>query len=99
MLARALSGLTGITFVDGLTRAQGGKSQVSLHPGERKANVERAFSIIPDHAESIRGGHIVLVDDVLTTGSTVAAISRVLGEAGVASVTALTFARAIPFRE
>ena len=99
VLARALCGLTGTAFVDGLTRAGGGKSQVSLHPGERKANVERAFTVIPGHAESIRGGHIVLVDDVLTTGSTVAALSRVLGEAGAASVTALTFARAIPFRE
>ena len=99
VLARALSGLTGRLFVDGLVRAQGGRSQVSLHPTERKANVERAFSVVTGHAESIRGGHIVLVDDVLTTGSTVAAISRVLGEAGVASVTALTFARAVPFRE
>jgi len=99
VLARALSGLTGRLAVDGLVRARGGRSQISLHPTERKANVERAFSVVASHAESLRGGHIVLVDDVLTTGSTVAAISRVLGEAGVASVTALTLARAVPFRE
>jgi predicted amidophosphoribosyltransferase len=39
---------------------------------------------------------IVLVDDVYTTGATVAAATRVLRKAGALDITVLTFARALP---
>ena len=42
----------------------------------------------------VRGKHIILVDDVLTTGSTLEAAAKVLRKAGAKQVDALVFARA-----
>jgi predicted amidophosphoribosyltransferase len=47
----------------------------------------------PTHIASLRGQHVVLVDDVMTTGSTLYAAARALKAAGVAKVTGLILAR------
>ena len=49
-----------------------------------------------DAVDKVLGRHIVLIDDVYTTGATVSAVSRMLMRKGAASVDVLTFARAMP---
>ncbi len=67
--------------------------QVGLGREERSANVHGAFSAW--HPERIAGRRILLVDDVYTTGSTLAECSRVLLRAKAESVAVLTLARAV----
>lgn len=93
-LARALSARTGKPLVSGaLTRRKATRPQVGLGKVARLDNVAGAFAIDPRRAASIAGRHVLLVDDVLTTGATVNAAARVLKRGGAASVCVLTFAR------
>ncbi|GAC1533987.1 MAG: ComF family protein [Ramlibacter sp.] len=68
-------------------------SQADLDHDSRLANVRRAFALEPAHAASIRGQAVLLVDDVMTTGASLAALAQVLRDAGAASVSALMFTR------
>ncbi|MCX5820635.1 MAG: ComF family protein [Deltaproteobacteria bacterium] len=70
--------------------------QVGLGREERSANVHGAFSA--RHPERITGRRILLVDDVYTTGSTLAECARVLLRANAEAVTVLTLARAVQDR-
>jgi ComF family protein len=63
----------------------------------RRKNVLSAFRV-PDKAR-VRGRHVLLVDDVLTTGATAQACSRALKRAGAASITVLTLARVVKASE
>lgn len=69
------------------------RSQTSLSVRERRRNLSGAFSTTKGH--SISGRHVLVVDDVITTGATVAEASALLTDAGAASVTvaAIGFAR------
>ncbi|HUR93485.1 MAG TPA: phosphoribosyltransferase family protein [Gemmatimonadales bacterium] len=74
---------------DALLRARETGTQTALTPEARRANVAGAFA-----ARGIAGGSCVLVDDVFTTGATLAEAAAALLEAGAARVEAVTFARA-----
>ena len=76
-----------------LIRARETRSQVGLSPLERKENIAGAFRAEPALAA---GKAILLVDDVVTTGATLAACSDALILAGARIVYALTLARALP---
>lgn len=82
-----------------LLRTRKTRQQVGLDIGARKKNVRRAFSVSDHFKERLRGRSVVLVDDVLTTGATVEACSKVLKRAGASSVDVLTFARVLPSEE
>jgi ComF family protein len=83
-------------WTDVLERTRATPSQTRLTPGERLANVHRAFSLTngDDAVPRIRGRHLVLVDDVLTTGATLNACADVLFDAGARTLSYLTFGRA-----
>jgi ComF family protein len=82
---------------DVLRRTRATRTQTRLTPGERSANVRDAFEV-PDGPQGardrIRGLHLVLVDDVLTTGATLNACAAALFNAGARTISYATFGRA-----
>jgi ComF family protein len=85
-----------------LARTRHGPPQASLPAARRHANVRAAFAISRLRGWRFRrrliNAIVVLIDDVMTTGATMEACGRVLREAGVRSVRALTVARAVAGR-
>lgn len=77
--------------LDALKRIRYTDSQTRHDRAERMENLRGAFRV--RHAHAVLNRHLVLVDDVFTTGSTVEECARVLTEAGAASVRALVVAR------
>ncbi len=94
LLARAFASLSGRSVIAALSRGPGARSQTALQPAARLANVAGAFALQGGFAREIAGEHLLLVDDVLTTGATVIACSEALVAAGARCVTVVTFARA-----
>lgn len=88
-IAAALAAVTGLPVAEEvLCRRRETPSQTRLTPEERTANVAGAFAAVG----GLRG-HFALVDDVFTTGATLAAAAAALEAAGAESVAGLTFAR------
>jgi ComF family protein len=73
-----------------LERTRDTRRQVGLTEAQREANVRGAFLASP----AVRGREVVVVDDVLTSGSTARDAARALLEAGATRVFVLTLARA-----
>lgn len=67
--------------------------QSGLHPDERQKNVRNAFTPNQHAIELIKGKHIGVVDDVMTTGTTLHEIATVLKRFGASKVTNYVFAR------
>ena len=107
VLAHALARTWRIpVIVDLLVRTRETPTQTALTPGTRLANVAGAFGLRIDDCglrignlpikSAIRNPQfaIVLVDDVFTTGATLAEAARALEQAGATSIHGVTFARA-----
>jgi len=75
-----------------LMRLRATESQAGLSPHRRGINVRGAFSVSDPAA--VAGKHILLIDDIFTTGATARAAARSLVRAGAASVWVATLARA-----
>jgi ComF family protein len=75
-----------------LTRGRETRTQVGLTPTERKENVRGAFRA---ETKLVHGRNVLLMDDVATTGATLAAGAAALMDAGARSVYGLTLARAL----
>lgn len=73
-----------------LYKAKSTPSQGDKTRKERLTNIKDSFAV--KNKQQISGKHILLIDDVLTTGATLSECNRVLYEAGAASVKYLTFA-------
>jgi len=93
LLARRLAGLSGVPFASLLKRVRATPAQAGLSSARRRRNLAGAFAC-RRQAASLQGQRILLIDDVMTTGSTLAACARVLKRAGAARVGVLTVARA-----
>ncbi|WP_233356234.1 ComF family protein [Henriciella aquimarina] len=95
-LAQALARHTGrAVAVDALRRHRPTISQGGLSARARHSNVRGAFQVRPSRAAEVEGAHIVLVDDVYTTGATLTACTRALKKGKAASVSVLVLARVV----
>lgn len=93
-LARALARVTGLTADPLLvSRTRRTRQQVGLSADARQRNVAGAFAASPSAVERLRGRPVVIVDDVITTGATVKAVTRALHRAGIDNVDVISFAR------
>lgn len=89
-IAKSLAARIGCACaLGGLARAKRTAAQPGLGREERRRNLAGAFAC----AAEVRGLHVALVDDVLTTGATADAAARALKEAGAARVSAWIVAR------
>ncbi len=96
LLALALGRDAGLPVAaDLLVRQRATPSQGGLGRSGRARNVRGAFVVRPSRAATVAGRHVLLVDDVMTTGATVSECARVLRRAGAAAVDVLTLARVI----
>jgi ComF family protein len=77
--------------VDLLQRTRETGSQIGLTSHQRRENLRGAFGVARD--EEVAGRHVLLVDDVYTTGTTAMECSRVLRKAGASKVWVATVAR------
>lgn len=79
-----------------LVRSEADSSQTSLHPSERRANVAGTFSVASGAETVLAGAHVLLIDDVLTTGATACEAAETLITGGAERVSLITYARALP---
>jgi ComF family protein len=93
ILAKQIAGASGVPCaVDLLSRKRRTPSQVGMSREERRRNVAAAFIVRPRSLPGIRGKRILLIDDVITTGSTLSACAATLEQAGAAAVDCLAIA-------
>jgi ComF family protein len=92
LLARTLSRRTGAPVIEALRRTRPTTAQAGLTNRARRRNVGGAFESRRT-SHKLDGKHVLLIDDVMTTGSTAAACALALKRAGVSRVALLTVAR------
>jgi ComF family protein len=91
LLAEAISRDTGIQMKDCLKRRRMTRTQTRLSPTARRRNVHGAFALKPRTTPpAIEGQRLILLDDVITSGSTLDAAAEVLLDAGAEAVYGLT---------
>lgn len=78
-----------------LDRVKHTQSQVGLTKAQRQENLQGAFRVPEDAKARLKGKRVLLIDDVLTTGSTANAASRALLRGGAKAVDVLAFARVV----
>jgi ComF family protein len=91
LIARRAGGTLSTPVWEALMRVRPTDRQVGLGAVARRANVAGAFEVAA--GARLEGQHVVLVDDVITTGATLAACAEALRAAGAAEVSAVTLAR------
>ncbi len=92
-IAKGISSVTGLPVAkDVVRRVVNNKTQTRLGTGERRDNVEDIFRL--DDADAVRGKHVLLVDDVITTGSTAVSCGATLARAGGVTVSVVSLAYA-----
>jgi ComF family protein len=92
LIAELLSRRSGIPLLEALERIRYTTTQTAYDRAERIENLRNAFRL-RRHA-SVQGLRVLLIDDVLTTGSTLSECARVLKRSGAICVYAATAARA-----
>jgi len=93
LVARPLAYELGLQYApEALSKVRETRSQVGLTVSERRENVSKAYQADPS---MVRRKSILLMDDVATTGSTIAACTEALLSAGADAIYVLTIARAL----
>lgn len=91
LIARACARSASLRHISLLMRL-GQQRQVGLKRSERLSQLENAYRV--KNPGIVRGAHIVLIDDVITTGATLEAAAKTLKQAGAKKIEAVIFAQA-----
>ena len=91
-IAKALARTLGTGFSSALRRRRSTRAQARLDRATRLENLHAAMAPTAKGRRDIRGRHVLLIDDVMTTGATLAAATRILAACGAQSVTTATVA-------
>jgi ComF family protein len=94
-IAKVLARKKGIPLAKLLKRIKKTEFQAGLSAQQRTLNVQEAFELVGKDIDRYKNKHIILVDDLLTTGSTVKAAAKVLLQAKPASITIVVAARVV----
>lgn len=81
---------TGLPLIRNVRRLRATPYQSGLSARERRRNLSNAFAV----AGAITAGHVLIVDDVITTGETCRQLAALLRAHGVKKISALAIARA-----
>lgn len=94
-IARAMGAATGLPVCHALRRVKATQTQTALHRKERFANLKGAFVLTRAGRRLVesRPASVILLDDVLTTGSTLGTCARALRKAGFRNVVAVAVVR------
>jgi ComF family protein len=79
---------------DVLVRSRATQTQTRLTPEERRHNVSGAFRVAAGASARLRGAHLIIVDDVVTTAATLNACAAALFDGGARIISYATFGRA-----
>ena len=95
VLADALAPHLGVpVWDDVIERQRATPSQTRLTPEQRLTNVAHAFRVVTERQSKLRGAHVILVDDVVTTAATLNECATTLWDAGARIISYVTFGRA-----
>jgi ComF family protein len=94
VVARRISRVSKIRLAHPVTRLRNTETQTHLSHTKRVENMKDAFGLT--NARCVRNKHVIIVDDVMTTGATLQAFGRVLQQASPASLCAIVVAVADP---
>lgn len=94
LLAETLGRCSGRPWQPALRRRRRGRPQSTLSRERRAAEVRGAFAVAEEASRCLRGRRVGLIDDVVTTGATLAEAARALRRAGAGSVLGFVLARA-----
>lgn len=92
ILSRELAKAIGLPHLACLTRVRSGKEQKKLNASERAKNVKKLYAPIESIERDVGGKNVILIDDVVTTGASMAACASYLIRAGARKVIALSVA-------
>ncbi len=99
VLAKEYGKIWNVPVFEGIERARKTKPQSSLDKDARSANVKKAFDIKKSHADLlghyITNKHVILVDDVMTTGATLIEVAQLIQRYQPAKITALVVCRVV----
>lgn len=95
VIAKEMSYLSGIPVVPLLKKIRATPSQHDLSGEERKTNLRGCFEV--KNKRVAKGLNVLLIDDILTTGSTAQEAGRALKQAGIQSTGVMTLARTLEF--
>ena len=85
-ICKAFENISGIPFVPALKRRFGGKEQKKLSAAERKKNMRSLIKANDKYANDIKGKYVILFDDVVTTGASIAACMPMLRKMGARGI-------------
>lgn len=94
-IAHVLAGYRNVPVANIISRVKNTPFQSSLAHDKRTDNVKNSFLLKPIDKDLYHNKHLVIIDDLMTTGSTIASVAKVLLPLKPASITAVVVSRVL----